>query len=478
MSPTDPFGLESTHCFIAGRWKPSNSTETMPLLNPSTGEPLCFVAKANAVDIDHAVDAANTAMQLGWGRASADDRGRVLKKLAVLVLKHLDLLAEIEALDVGKPLKQARADAIALARYCDFYASATEKLQAQTNMAKDGSKVQILRDPQGVTGHLVAWNYPMQLIGRSVCAALAAGNACVVKPSEEACLGVLVFAELAARAGLPSGVLNVLPGLDSELNAVLFSHHGIQHQDPRLQPYPYQRLSTIPEQTGKSAQIVFEDADLDAAMGFLVNAGIQNAGQSSTTASRIFVQKGVCQRLTGMLIERYAQLQVGPAINDLDVGPLISAEQQESFKESLELGADLNNAATGSLNESASGNGFYGLPTLFADVSPQHKLARQDVFGPLQLVIPFEDEDEVLSVNNELGHRPALSVWTSNTERQMRMANALRAVQVLVNDYVASEDVELPFESVKRSGHGREKGFEALFGYTNLKTVSIPNQNH
>lgn len=486
VSPLAHFGFDPTHCFIGGEWQPSAEGDTLTLENPSTGEALCSIARGTATDIDRAVQAAQTALQTGWGRSTALDRGRLLTRLGNLVLENVEQLAQLEALDVGKPLKQARADAIALARYCEFYAGAADKIHGETLPYLEGYTAFTLREPHGVTGHIVPWNYPMQIIGRSVGAALAMGNACVLKPAEEACLTALAFAELASRAGMPSGALNVVPGLGAEAGSALSEHVGVQHisftgsaaTGAKVQASASKWAVPVTlELGGKSAQVVFDDADLDAALPFLLNAGIQNAGQTCSAASRLLIQKGVYQSLVERLVERYASLQVGDAVQDLHVGPLISARQKDIVEQYLARGKDLNKVAVGVMHEEASANGHFVLPTLFADVPANHVLAQEEIFGPVQVIIPFEDEDEALAIANGTPYGLVASVWTNSGARQMRMAKALRAGQVFINNYGAGGGVELPFGGVGKSGHGREKGFEALYGFSTLKTVAIDHRS-
>ena len=224
-----PLDMDPSLCLIGGAWVPSAGGETLSLSNPSDGTLLCNIARGQRADIDAAVDAAAAALRGSWGKATAAERGRVLFRIGQLVQENAEELARLEALDVGKPLKQARADVTALARYMEFYGGAADKVHGQTIPYLDGYTVYTLREPHGVTGHIIPWNYPMQIIGRSVGAALAMGNACVLKPAEEACLTALAFAELARRAGLPDGALNVVPGLGAEAGAALAGHAGIQH---------------------------------------------------------------------------------------------------------------------------------------------------------------------------------------------------------------------------------------------------------
>ena len=477
----DPLLPDTDLCFIDGVWRAPDAGHRLETIDPSTGEILTGIARGDAGDIDQAVAAARTALSGDWGRATAAERGRVLARIGQLVLEHVETLANIEACDVGKPLKQARADAIALARYMEFYGGAADKLTGETIPYLDGYTVYTLREPHGVTGHIVPWNYPMQIIGRSVGAALAAGNACVLKPAEEACLTALAFAELAHRAGLPKGALNVVPGLGEEAGAALSGHAGIDHVSftgsvatGRLIQAAAAR-NVVPvtlELGGKSPQVVFDDADLEAALPFLVNAGIQNAGQTCSASSRILVQQGKFDEVVAAMGARYGALRTGPALADLDVGPLVSHGQKAIVEGFLAQGGDLDQVAEGWIVDDAPEGGAYVAPVLFAGVSHDHSLAQDEIFGPVQVIIPFADEDEATEIANGTEYGLVASCWTGDGARQMRMARKLRAGQVFLNNCGAGGGVELPFGGRGLSGHGREKGFEALYGFTVLKTVA------
>ncbi|WP_224813651.1 aldehyde dehydrogenase family protein [Hasllibacter sp. MH4015] len=467
--------------FVGGQWRPCASGETLPVTDPSTGAEIARIAKGGAADIDAAVCAAEEALAGEWGALSAAERGRILFRLGHLVLEHGDALAEMETTDVGKPLKQAKNDVVALARYCEFYGGAADKLMGQTIPFSEGFTVYTLREPHGVTGHIIPWNYPMQIIGRSIGAALATGNACVLKPAEEACLTALAFADLAAQAGLPAGALNVVPGLGAVAGAALTSDARVRHLSftgsvatgRRVQIAAAEHIVPVTlELGGKSPQVVFADADLDKALPFLVNAGIQNAGQTCSAGSRILVQREIHDDLAARMADAIGKLRVAPAMEDADVGPLVSARQKGIVDGFLaQAGAD-QVLAQAPLPDDLPEGGNYVAPTLIGNIAPDHPLAQEEIFGPVQVLIPFEDEEDAVRISNGTKYGLVASVWSADGGRQMRLAKRLQAGQVFVNNYGAAGGVELPFGGVGQSGHGREKGFEALYAFTTLKTVA------
>jgi len=470
--------------FIGNRWVAPATGETLPMLDPSDGQPFAAIAAGSAPDIDAAVNAARRAIDGRWGKLAPAEKGRLLAKLARAIEDHADELALIEARDCGKPLAQAKNDVAAAARYFEFYGGACDKLTGDTIPYPAAYTVLTWREPHGVSGHIIPWNYPLQIFGRSVGGALAAGNACVVKPAEDACLSLLRVAELAAEIGLPEGALNIVTGLGREAGAALAMHPGIDHLSFTGSPATgagvaaeaaKRHCPVTLELGGKGAQVVFADADLDAALPVIVNAIVQNAGQTCSAGSRLVVERSRYEEVLALLGTRFAALKVGPALADLDCGPLIRASQKERVRGFLADAERDGNAtvAKGTIVEAAPAGGYYVEPRLIRDVAPESRLACDEVFGPVLAAMPFADEAEAVRIANGTPFGLVSGVWTRDGARQLRMARAIRSGQVFVNSYGAGGGVELPFGGMKHSGYGREKGFAALHGFTVVKTVVL-----
>jgi aldehyde dehydrogenase (NAD+) len=470
--------------FIGNRWVAPATGATLPMIDPSDGMPFAAIACGSAEDIDRAVAAAQRARDGIWGRLAPAEKGRVLGKLGRAILDHADELALIEARDCGKPMKQARADVAACARYFEFYGGASDKLHGETIPYAAGYTVMTWREPHGVTGHIIPWNYPLQIFGRSVGGALAAGNACVVKPAEDACLSLLRIAEIAADVGLPEGALGIVTGLGREAGAALAAHRGVDHLSFTGSPATgawvageaaKRHCPVTLELGGKGAQVVFADADLDAALPAIVNAIVQNAGQTCSAGSRLIVERSRSDEVLEKLGARFEALEVGPALADLDCGPLIRAGQLERVRGFLTEAEreGFGTVAKGTVVADAPAGGYYVEPRLLRDVRPGSRLGCEEVFGPVLAAMTFADEADAARLANATDFGLVAGVWTNDGGRQLRMARAIRSGQVFVNNYGAGGGVELPFGGVKHSGYGREKGFEALYGFTALKTVVL-----
>ncbi len=480
-----PLTAQSVGChLIGGQWQRSSSGRTLPVLDPANGQIFAEIARGGPEEIDAAVRAARAAFEGAWSEIAPAARGRLLLKLSQLIQLESERLAAIESRDVGKPVAQSRRDIDATARYFEIYAGACDKLAGEVLPYDRNNTVMAMRVPFGVTGHIVPWNYPSQIFGRSVAASLAAGNACVVKPPEDASLAILEIAQLGLEAGLPAGALNVVTGLGDEAGAALSAHPGIDHISFTGSPATGTRVAQAAaehhcpvtlELGGKSPQVVFADADLEAAVPVLVNAIVQNAGQTCSAGSRLLVERSIYEALLSRLADRFRALECGPGDKDFAVGPLVNARQLQRVRGfALRAEADgLRCVARGTIAPIASKDGFYFAPMLFADVPPLHPIAQEEVFGPVLVAMPFDTEAEAIALANATPYGLVAAVWTRDGARQLRLARALNAGQVFVNDYGAGGGVELPFGGTKKSGHGREKGWAGLLSFTTLKTVAI-----
>lgn len=469
--------------FIDGIWQPSKSSQTLPVVDPSTGAAWETIADSSAEDVDAAVRAARKAFDHGsWGRTTAVDRGRMLMRLSQLIARNADELAALEARDTGKPKTSAIADITALARYFEFYGGAADKLHGEVVPYAEGTLVTVLREPYGVTGHILPWNYPAQMFGRTLAPALAAGNAVVLKPAEDACATPLRLAQLALEAGFPPGAVNLVTGRGTVSGAALAAHPGVDFVSFTGSPAVGQIVQKLAadhfvgctlELGGKSPQIVFADADLDAAVPIIRKAILQNAGQTCSAGSRVLVERSVLAELTARLQQAFSAARAGSPEMDLDCGPLISAKQQERVRGFISRACEAGTPvlAEGAIDAGAHPAGYFVAPLLFGTPERSSELACEEVFGPVLTILPFDDEADAVRFANATDYGLVAAVWTRDGGRQMRMAKRIRTGQVFVNCYGAGAGIELPFGGRGKSGHGREKGFGAMHEFTTTKTV-------
>ena len=448
---------------------------------PSSGKPLASLPASTGNDIDLAVEAARTAFERGeWSNLNPVQRGRLLTRLGKAIEDNINQLAELEARDTGKPLQQANADIVATARYFEFYGGAADKFGGETIPYLQDYQVQLIREPLGVTGHIIPWNYPAQMFGRTLAPALAMGNCVVFKPAEDACLAPIALTGLAHDAGFPKGSINLVTGLGEEAGSALASHQDINFLSFTGSPEvgstvqaqaSKNHISCTLELGGKSPQIVFSDADLKMALPIIVNAIIQNAGQTCSAGSRILIQDSIYDEVVSELLSKFSKLVAGPYDQNHDLGPLISLKQKERVTDYLkEVNEDLF-LARGEIASSAASSGYYFPPTLIGPVDPDDKLAREEIFGPVLVCIKFQDEAEAINIANGTRYGLISGVWTRDGSRQIRLSRKLNCGQVFINCYGAGGGVELPFGGTKMSGHGREKGMEALKEFSQIKTV-------
>ncbi|KJS43003.1 MAG: aldehyde dehydrogenase [Roseovarius sp. BRH_c41] len=465
---------------ICNSWVPAQSGRVLPVVSPIDGATFAEIPDSDAADVDLAIAAAREAFETGpWSKLTAVERGRLMLKLSLRILEEKEALAQIETKDNGKPIKQSRTDMIMAARYFEFYGSAADKLHGEVIPFMNNYDVAMYREPHGVVAVILPWNYPAQQVGRSIAPALAMGNTVVLKPSEDACLSALRIAELAVEVGFPAGVFNVVTGRGETAGKALTEHRGVDFISFTGSPEVGTLIQIAAaknyvgctlELGGKSPQIVFEDADLDAAIPVLVTALIQNAGQTCSAGSRVLIHRPIFDQVVAELKLRFEAIEVGLSGEDDVMGPLISAKQKQRVERYI-AESDQPIIAKGRIGSNTPSDGFYVAPVLFGPCNPNSRIAQEEVFGPVLCVIPFKDEAEAIAIANGTDYGLVASVWTRDGARQKRVAKALLCGQVFVNNYGAAGGVELPFGGVRKSGHGREKGVIALHEFSRIKTV-------
>ncbi|MCI4012227.1 aldehyde dehydrogenase family protein [Brevibacterium sp. ZH18] len=467
--------MKTTKAFIDG--VSATAAETYENIDPATGECIGTVMRSGKDTVDAAVEAARRA-QASWSRTKTEVRADLMHAFADLILSHVEELAKLETEDTGKPLTQARTDAEVTARYFKFYGRTIEAYYGDYLPVDDGFHAFSRRQPLGVCGSIVAWNYPMQLFGRAVAPAVVTGNTIVLKPADETPRTAVRLAELATAAGFPPGVINIVPGVGAEAGQALAEHPGIDHIG-FVGSNPVGRIiavsaanNLIPstlELGGKSPHIVFPDADLDTVAGFITKGILQNAGQTCSAGSRLIVHSSIAEELNAKLAKKFEAVSIGSGMQDKDLGPLVSLKQQNRVRTFVEE-ADGEIIVGGGVPQNLP-VGAYFSPTIIARVDPSSKIANEEVFGPVLVTMEFDSEDEAIEIANGTDYALMAAVWTNDVSRAHRLALKVEAGQVYVNAFGAGGGVEYPFGGFKKSGHGREKGYAALDGYTATKTV-------
>jgi aldehyde dehydrogenase (NAD+) len=471
---------------IDGQRVNASDGQTFEVYDPSSGEVLASVAKATKADIARAVQSARATLDAkAWGGILPAERGRIMFRMAQAIRERTEELATLESRDNGKPLRQARTDVQVAARYFEFFGGIADKIMGNTIPLGPGFLDYTIREPIGVSAQIVPWNYPIQIGARGVAPALAAGCAVVLKPSSEAPMTALRLGEIALACGLPPGVLNVVPGTGSEAGVALASDPHINQLtftgsvDVGIAVAKMAADNVVPvvmELGGKSPNIVFADADLDLTVQGVANAIFQNAGQTCSAGSRLLVERKAHDALVQRLAERAKTMRIGPGVSDPDMGPIISKRQLETIEGYVAVGKGEGAtvaAGGGRPSDPSLGRGFYYSPTLLDRVSPDMRVAQEEIFGPVLAIISFDELEEAVELANRSQYGLVAGVWTRDINKAMAVSSRIKSGQVYINTYGAGGGVELPFGGYKKSGYGREKGLESLASYTQVKNVCV-----
>ncbi len=467
--------------FIANEWTPARNGQTFEAINPSTEEILAQVARGGPEDIDDAVAAAREAFEGPWRRVKPEERGRLLYRVARELEARINEFAELETLDTGKPLAHAHGEISGCVRYLDYYAGAADKIHGETIPLGSDYLNYTVREPLGVTAHIVPWNMPLSMVCRSLAPALAAGNTAVIKPAEQTPLTALKFAEIFLDLHFPPGVYNVVPGFGEEAGKALGEHPGIgsitftgsvETGRNILHSAAEHVKPVVLELGGKSPQIIFADTDLDLAASEVAKGIYSNTGQYCDAGSRLLVDEGVREPLLEKLIQHSRQIKLGEGMNNPDMGPLVSAEHLERVLGYIDIGRQEGaNMLIGGKAEEFE-RGYFVSPTVFDEVESKMRIAQEEIFGPVLSVLPFSGDEEAARIANDSSYGLAAGIFTQNIDRAMRFASEVQAGYVMINEYFTG-GMGSPFGGYKQSGIGREKGLVALDNYTQIKNVVL-----
>lgn len=470
--------------FLNGKW--TGSSENFDLVNPASGEPIGRVPRGTREDANEAVEVARKAFEApAWHEMEQTKRGKILIQIATLLREHFDEISKLETLNQGKPLRESKADVAWAIRAFEYWGGAADKMQGETIPVTPNRVTYTLREPMGVTAHIIPWNYPLALATRSLAPALAAGNTVVAKPAELTPLTVLRIAEFAQKSGLPDGVLNVITGSGAVVGRALVSNSNVDgitftgstETGKQIMEVAAKNVTPVLlELGGKNPNIIFPDADLQRAVQMAKYAIFTNAGQMCWAGSRLFLHEAIYEKFLEELKRQTEQMRMGPGLEDkTELGPLVSKDQQERvmgyIKSGLDEGAKL---VTGGQPPENPGlrKGFFLQPTIFTDVKPTMRIACDEIFGPVLAIFRFSKIEDVVSLANETQFGLYAGVWTNDFKVAHRLVRELQAGVVAVNDYLVAYP-QTPFGGYKDSGIGYESGLQAINHYTRIKSVTM-----
>jgi betaine-aldehyde dehydrogenase len=473
--------------FIDGQWVDAESGKTFTTPNPATGEILAEVAEADAADINKAVAAARRAYEGKWSKLSARDRGRLLYKLSQLIEQNLGELAQLETADNGKPIKESLyVDLPQVVENFEYFAGWATKIEGETIPVPGKMFNYTLREPIGVCGQIIPWNFPLLMAAWKLAPALAAGNTVVLKPAEQTPIGAMELAKLVQEAGFPEGVVNIVPGYGETAGAALAAHRGIDkvaftgstEVGKLIAKAAAENLTKVSlELGGKAPNIVFADSNLDQAVAGAMMGIFYNQGQVCCAGSRLFVEEGVKDEFLSKLTEKAERIAVGdPMDKSTQMGPQVSEEQLNRIKGYVDVarkeGAAVVTGGASPELEGAFQKGYFFRPTIFADVNNRMRVAQEEIFGPVVSVISFKDEDDLIKQANDTIYGLSAGIWTQDITRAHRFAREIKAGVVWINTYNMFNAAS-PFGGYKQSGYGREMGRHALDLYTQVKSVWV-----